>query len=89
MPGPLPRPRDASAAVLRETLETFLAHDGSWARTAEAPHPHVNTVHYRVGRIEHFTGRHLSRLHDRLDLWAALLCRTDGDAREAARPLTG
>ncbi|MEU1252377.1 hypothetical protein [Streptomyces chartreusis] len=27
-------------------------------------------------RIEHFTGRDLSRLADRLDLWAALLCRS-------------
>ncbi|MDV9174097.1 helix-turn-helix domain-containing protein, partial [Streptomyces sp. W16] len=64
-------------AVLLETLETFLACDGSWARTAEALHLHVNSVHYRIGRIEHFTGRDLSRLYDRLDLWAALLCRTD------------
>jgi DNA-binding PucR family transcriptional regulator len=66
-----------SNAALLETLETFLACDGSWARTAEALHLHVNSVHYRIGRIEHFTGRDLSRLYDRLDLWAALLCRTD------------
>lgn len=66
-----------SNAVLLETLETFLACDGSWARTAEALHLHVNSVHYRIGRIEHFTGRDLSRLYDRLDLWAALLCRAD------------
>ncbi|MFJ9247423.1 PucR family transcriptional regulator [Streptomyces sp. NPDC101776] len=66
-----------SNAVLLETLETFLACDGSWARAAEALHLHVNSVHYRIGRIEHFTGRDLSRLYDRLDLWAALLCRAD------------
>ncbi|WP_406129078.1 helix-turn-helix domain-containing protein [Streptomyces sp. NBC_00989] len=66
-----------SNTVLLETLETFLACDGSWARTAEALHLHVNSVHYRIGRIEHFTGRDLSRLYDRLDLWAALLCRAD------------
>ncbi|MFF4500593.1 PucR family transcriptional regulator [Streptomyces sp. NPDC001401] len=78
--GPLLRPRNTSSAVLLETLETFLAHDGSWARTAEALHLHVNTVHYRIGRIEHFTGRDLSSLRDRLDLWAALLCRTDDPA---------
>ncbi|MFI6406360.1 helix-turn-helix domain-containing protein [Streptomyces sp. NPDC050548] len=64
-------------AVLLGILETFLACDGSWARTAEALHQHVNSVHYRIGRIECFTGRDLSRLYDRLDLWAALLCRTD------------
>ncbi|MYQ63009.1 hypothetical protein GTY92_05745 [Streptomyces sp. SID4950] len=75
--GPLLRPSSASTAALLETLEVFLAHDGSWARTAEALHLHVNTVHYRVGRIERLTGRDLSRLPDRLDLWAALLCRPD------------
>ncbi|MFB7507402.1 PucR family transcriptional regulator [Streptomyces broussonetiae] len=66
-----------SAAVLLNTLEVFLLHDGSWARTAEALHVHVNTVHYRIQRIEHFTSRDLSHLRDRLDLWAALLCRPD------------
>ncbi|WP_432423212.1 PucR family transcriptional regulator [Streptomyces pseudovenezuelae] len=75
--GPLLNPESASAVALLRTLETFLAHDGSWARTFEALHLHVNTVHYRVQRIEHFTGRDLSRLQDRLDLWAALLCRVD------------
>ncbi|WP_037607116.1 PucR family transcriptional regulator [Streptacidiphilus rugosus] len=59
---------------LTDTLQVFLAHDGSWARTAKALHIHVNTVHYRVQRIEELTGRNLSRLADRLDLRAALLC---------------
>ncbi|MFK0286246.1 helix-turn-helix domain-containing protein [Streptomyces sp. NPDC090499] len=73
--GPLLTGGRAASAVLLSTLETFLACDGSWARTAEALHLHVNTVHYRMQRVEHFTGRDLSRLSDRLDLWAALLCR--------------
>ncbi|MER5794895.1 PucR family transcriptional regulator [Streptomyces sp. NPDC001980] len=73
--GPLLTGGRAAFAVLLSTLETFLACDGSWARTAEALHLHVNTVHYRMQRVEHFTGRDLSRLSDRLDLWAALLCR--------------
>ncbi|MEU1408891.1 PucR family transcriptional regulator [Streptomyces sp. NPDC005728] len=75
--GPLLDTGSDSATALLNTLEVFLAHDGSWARTAESLHVHVNTVHYRIQRIEHFTGRDLSRLRDRLDLWAALLCRTD------------
>ncbi|MCS0604886.1 helix-turn-helix domain-containing protein [Streptomyces sp. LP11] len=75
--GPLLDTGSASAAALLHTLEVFLAHDGSWARTAESLHLHVNTVHYRIQRIEHFTGRDLSRLVDRLDLWAALLCHRD------------
>ncbi|OXZ00270.1 PucR family transcriptional regulator [Streptomyces diastatochromogenes] len=73
--GPLLDTDRTATAVLLSTLETFLACDGSWARTAQALHLHVNTVHYRIQRIEHFTGRDLSRLRDRLDLWAALLCR--------------
>lgn len=65
----------SSHAVLLETLEVFLAHNCPWARTAEALHLHVNTVHYRVERIEALTGRDLSRLDHKLDLRAALLCR--------------
>ncbi|MEU9852387.1 PucR family transcriptional regulator [Streptomyces sp. NPDC047974] len=73
--GPLTRAGRGSGAMLLETLEVFLAHDGSWTRTAEALHVHVNTVHYRVERIETLTGRDLSRLDDRVDLRAALLSR--------------
>ncbi|MEU3830834.1 helix-turn-helix domain-containing protein [Streptomyces sp. NPDC029080] len=82
--GPLFDSANASTAALLNTLEVFLAHDGSWARTAEALHLHVNTVHYRIQRIEHFTGRDLSRLRDRLDVWAALLCRADPQDTAAA-----
>ncbi|WTP03861.1 helix-turn-helix domain-containing protein [Streptomyces sp. NBC_00197] len=80
--GPLFEAGNPSFAALLETLEIFLACDGSWSRTAEALHLHVNTVHYRVQRVEHFTGRDLSSLYDRLDLRAALLCRP----RRPARP---
>lgn len=73
--GPLLDTGNTSATLMLETLRAFLACDGSWARTAEALHLHVNTVHYRVQRIEHFTGRNLASLADRLDLWTALLCR--------------
>ncbi|MBY8818932.1 PucR family transcriptional regulator [Streptomyces cinereoruber] len=73
--GPLPGAGRGSGAMLLETLEVFLAHDCSWTRTAEALHIHVNTVHYRVERIEVLTGRDLSRPDDRVDLRAALLCR--------------
>ncbi|MFI8521869.1 PucR family transcriptional regulator [Streptomyces sp. NPDC085481] len=73
--GPLLRTGRASNAVLLETLEVFLANNCSWARTAEALHLHVNTVHYRIQRIESLTGRDLSRLDQKLDVHAALLCR--------------
>ncbi|MGW3013390.1 PucR family transcriptional regulator [Streptomyces sp. NPDC001219] len=64
-----------SHRMLVETLEAFLAHHGSWARTAAALKLHVNSVHYRIQRIESLTGRDLSRLEHKLDLQAALLCR--------------
>ncbi|MGW6534494.1 PucR family transcriptional regulator [Streptomyces sp. NPDC055051] len=73
--GPLAKAGRGSGAMLLETLEVFLAHDCSWTRTAEALHVHINTVHYRVERIERLTGRDLSRLDDRVDLRAALLSR--------------
>ncbi|GAA2471971.1 helix-turn-helix domain-containing protein [Streptomyces mauvecolor] len=73
--GPLADDDNTSSQMLRETLECFLAHNGSWARTAEALHLHVNTVHYRIQRIEVLTGRDLSRLEHKLDLYAALRCR--------------
>lgn len=73
--GPLLKTDTPSHTTLLETLEVFLAHNCSWARTAEALHLHVNTVHYRIERIELLTGRDLSRLDHKLDLRAALLCR--------------
>ncbi|MEC4018605.1 helix-turn-helix domain-containing protein [Streptomyces sp. H27-D2] len=44
--GSLIQSDSASRSALLETLEAFLAHNGSWVRTAEALHLHVNTVHY-------------------------------------------
>ncbi|WP_414641072.1 helix-turn-helix domain-containing protein [Actinospica sp.] len=41
-------------------MRSFLAYDGSWTRTADALHLHVNTVHYRIRRVEEITGRDLS-----------------------------
>ncbi|MFI0923456.1 PucR family transcriptional regulator [Streptomyces sp. NPDC021012] len=73
--GPLLRAGKGSRTTLLDTLEVFLAHNCSWARTAEALHLHVNTVHYRIDRVEALTGRDLSRLDHKLDLRAALLCR--------------
>jgi hypothetical protein len=59
-------------AELIPTLETFLDCDGSWTRCAARLHLHVNTLRYRVGRIEQLTGRDLSRLEDKLDFFLAL-----------------
>jgi hypothetical protein len=59
-------------AELIPTLEAFLECDGSWTRCATRLHVHVNTLRYRVGRIEQLTGRDLSRLEDKLDFFLAL-----------------
>ncbi|MFZ3470944.1 PucR family transcriptional regulator [Streptomyces sp. 4.24] len=64
------------------TLRSFLEHEGSWARCGEALHLHVNSLRYRIGRIEALTGRSLTRLEDKMDFAAAL--RMEGDGRGGA-----
>ncbi|ROQ70607.1 PucR-like helix-turn-helix protein [Streptomyces sp. 840.1] len=59
-------------AELIPTLESFLDCDGSWTRCAARLHLHVNTLRYRIGRIEQLTGRDLARLEDKLDFFLAL-----------------
>ncbi|MFV2172879.1 PucR family transcriptional regulator [Actinomadura sp. LOL_016] len=63
---------DVHKADLVRTLETFLQNSGSWTRCAERLHLHVNSVRYRIQRIEDLTGRDLSRLEDRVDFFLAL-----------------
>ncbi len=70
--GPVLEYDERSDAGLRETLWAFLENSGSWSRTAEALHLHVNTVRYRIGRVEELTGRDLSSLEDRVDVFLAL-----------------
>lgn len=59
-------------AGLTATLSAFLARSGSWQRCAADLHVHVNTVRYRLRRVEELTGRDLSRFPDRVDLYLAL-----------------
>lgn len=61
-----------SGTDLVATLRAFLGCSGSWARTAEELHLHVNTVRYRIERVQELTGRDLSRLEDRVDVFLAL-----------------
>lgn len=60
------------SAELVPTLRSFLACDGSWSACASRMYVHVNTVRYRIGRIESLTGRNLSALPDRVDFFLAL-----------------
>jgi DNA-binding PucR family transcriptional regulator len=63
--------REHDAGLVR-TLDAFLASSGSWSRCASRLHVHVNTLRYRLRRIEELTGRDLSRLEDRVDFFLAL-----------------
>jgi len=62
-------------AGLLETLEAFLDCSGSWSRTAQRLHLHVNTVRYRIGRVEELTARDLALFSDRVDVFLALRSR--------------
>ena len=62
-------------AELLPTLREFLACSGSWNACAAAMYVHVNTVRYRIRRIEELTGRDLSRLEDQVDFFLALRIR--------------
>ncbi|GII83841.1 hypothetical protein Ssi03_18310 [Sphaerisporangium siamense] len=57
---------------LVRTLEEFLDCAGSWNGCAARLHVHVNTVRYRIQRVEELTGRNLSSMADRVDLFLAL-----------------
>ena len=70
--GPLAEYDARHNAELLPTLRSFLACDGSWSACAGRMYVHVNTVRYRIGRIEALTGRDLSALPDRVDFFLAL-----------------
>ena len=59
-------------AELLATLAAFLACDGSWSACAARLYVHVNTVRYRISRVQALTGRDLSTLADRVDFFLAL-----------------
>ncbi|MFG3339295.1 PucR family transcriptional regulator [Glycomyces sp. NPDC048151] len=57
---------------LLPTLRRFLECDGSWRQCAASLHLHVNTVRYRIRRVEELTGRDLRNPLDRMDLALAV-----------------
>ena len=73
--GPLLAYDDQHRAELLPTLREFLACSGSWNACAVRMYVHVNTVRYRIRRIEELTGRDLSRLDDQVDFFLALRVR--------------
>jgi Purine catabolism regulatory protein-like family/PucR C-terminal helix-turn-helix domain/GGDEF-like domain len=70
--GPLIRYDQRRGTELVATLAGFLACSGSWNACAERLHVHVNTLHYRIRRIEELTGRDLSTLGGQVDFYLAL-----------------
>jgi sugar diacid utilization regulator len=57
---------------LIETLTVFLDCTGSWARAGALLHVHVNTLRYRIGRVQELTGADLSDFAQRVDVYLAL-----------------
>jgi hypothetical protein len=73
--GPL-RDYDANhQSHLEETLDVFLGCSASWSRCARELHIHVNTLRYRIEKINELTGRDLSRLDHQVDFLLALRVR--------------
>lgn len=72
MLGPILAYDRAHNSELEATLEAFLRASGSWIKCASAMHLHVNTLRYRISRIEELVGRPLSALETQADLLLAL-----------------
>lgn len=58
--------------ALRDTLRAWLAHHGSWDRTAAALGVHRNTVRQRVARCASLLAADLDDPDTRMELWFAL-----------------
>jgi hypothetical protein len=57
---------------LVRTLRVFLDCSGSWTKAADAMFVHVNSLRYRIRRVEELTGRDLGSLADQAALLLAL-----------------
>jgi purine catabolism regulator len=67
---------------LLASLQTWLSHDRSWQKAADALHVHRQTLVYRMRRVEELTGRRLDSSKNLAELWLAL------QAAEASGRLT-
>jgi sugar diacid utilization regulator len=71
---------------LVRTLDVFLSTTGQWSASAAELGVHVNTLRYRLSRIEKCTGRDLGSMADRVDFYVALRA---GDPRMDRRNRRG
>jgi PucR family transcriptional regulator, purine catabolism regulatory protein len=75
---------------LVRTLDVFLSTCGQWSSSAAELGVHVNTLRYRLARIEKCTGRDLGSMADRVDFYVALRAEDARiDARGRAAPVSG
>jgi hypothetical protein len=63
---------------LLTTLAVFLDCSGSWAKAAARLHVHVNTLRYRIGRIEELADVDLDDFGQRVDVYLALNAEPQG-----------
>jgi hypothetical protein len=73
--------RDHGTELVR-TLRVFLGCSGSWTRAAEAMFVHVNSLRYRIRRVEQLTGLDLGSLMDQAALLLALRLAGPGSAED-------
>jgi len=57
------------------TLGVFLDSGGRWRESATTLHIHLNTLRYRLSRVEELSGRDLRNTRDRTDFQLALVIR--------------
>lgn len=72
-----------SSELLR-TLDVFLSSNAQWNSSAAELGVHVNTLRYRLTRIEKCTGRDLGSMADRVDFYVALRAREASTSADRA-----
>lgn len=70
----------AEGGVLADTLLAYVAADLNAKAASERLHVHVNTTHYRLGKIAERTGCDLRAISDVLDLLIAIKLAQAGEA---------
>lgn len=58
---------------LLDTLQTFIAQNQSFKNTADELHIHINTLHYRLKRIEQITKLNPRDFHEMTTLYLAII----------------
>jgi carbohydrate diacid regulator len=62
---------------LFETIQEYFSHHLSLKDTAQSMHIHINTLHYRLRKVESLTGLELKKPHDLTTLYLACILLDD------------